>query len=124
MPKAQADPAVEEYNGIFSVGEQMLLNKCNRQSLVVVLSSSGEFDTCAGFFGMLPFRGVTVTLVTLSDEYPDPFTWRSPSGCYETDMTDPGRMGLEIIRAIFGPLPSRSFVAELKPWVPVSIKPK
>eukprot|EP00308_Calcidiscus_leptoporus_P024742 CAMPEP_0119401708 /NCGR_PEP_ID=MMETSP1334-20130426/142511_1 /TAXON_ID=127549 /ORGANISM="Calcidiscus leptoporus, Strain RCC1130" /LENGTH=608 /DNA_ID=CAMNT_0007425631 /DNA_START=51 /DNA_END=1875 /DNA_ORIENTATION=+ len=78
----------------------------------------------AGFIGMLPFRGIAVALVSgATAAYPDPFRYATPSGVLAHDSHDPVRMGLCPVKALFGPLPDRSFTAPLAPWRPMFLEP-
>ena len=103
-----------------------MLAKANRQSLVIWAGNPAkpELDGFAGFLGMLPFRGISVALVTFSSQYPDPFRYATPSGVLEHDSYDAGRMGLSPVKAVFGSLSPRTFRAELRPWDPIYIEPR
>lgn len=74
LQESDGDP-VREYNAIFDIETRMMLAKTNRQSLVVFVGNpeKPELDAFAGFLGMLPFRGISVALISLSTQYPDPF---------------------------------------------------
>ena len=124
LPETGGDPS-REYNAIFEIETRMMLAKANRQSLVIWAGNPDkpELDGFAGFLGMLPFRGISVALVTFSQQYPDPFRYATPSGVLEHDSYDAGRMGLSPVKAVFGALPSRAFTAELKPWDPIVVEP-
>jgi len=125
LPETHLDPT-EEFRAIFELEEAMMLQRANRQSLIVWIGRPDrpELDGFAGFLGMLPFRGVTVALVTgQRAAYPDPFYYRTPSGVIEHDATDPVRMGKCCVHAVFGPLPSRTFVSTLGEWSPIDITP-
>ena len=125
LPETGGDPA-REYNAIFEIETRMMLAKANRQSLVIWAGhpDKPELDGFAGFLGMLPFRGISVALVTFSDQYPDPFRYATPSGVLEHDSRDAGRMGLCPIKAVFGALPSSTFTAQLSTWDPIIIEPR
>ena len=125
LPETDADPT-REYNAIFEIETRMMLAKANRQSLVIWAGNPAkpELDGFAGFLGMLPFRGISVALVTFSSQYPDPFRYATPSGVLEHDSYDAGRMGLSPVKAVFGSLSPRTFRAELRPWDPIYIEPR
>ena len=125
LPETHLDPT-QEFKAIFELEEAMMLQRANRQSLIVWIGRPDrpELDGFAGFLGMLPFRGVNVALVSADESaYPDPFRYRTPSGVIEHDATDPARMGKCCIVAMFGPLASRTFTSELAEWTPIDIQP-
>ena len=76
----------------------MLLHGIDSQSLIIWLGNEdSSLDCFAGFLGMLlPFR-IAVAIVTLNDEYPDPFAFRTPSGCFENDVHDPGTLHILLV---------------------------
>ena len=93
LPETGCSPA-REFAAIFEVLEGMMLAKANRQSLVLWVGrpDKPELDGFAGFLGMLPFRGISVALVSANAvRYPDPFSYRTPSGVLEHDANDPAR---------------------------------
>ena len=118
LQPSNAEPA-KEYSTLFELEDAMLLNKANRQSLVVFVGNPDDVsaDGFAGFVGMLPFRGISVALLTCSDAYPDPFHFSTPSGCFEADVRDPARMATAPIKAIFGRLPSKTLKYSCADWV-------
>ena len=124
LRETDGDPA-REYHAIFDIETRMMLAKANRQSLVIWAGNPAkpELDGFGGFFGMLPFRGISVALVTFSRQYFDPFRYATPSGVLEHDSYDAGRMGLSPVKAVFGSLPQRTFRAELRPWDPIYVEP-
>mmetsp|Transcript_5361 Transcript_5361/g.17244 ORF Transcript_5361/g.17244 Transcript_5361/m.17244 type:complete len:705 (+) Transcript_5361:32-2146(+) len=125
LPETGCSPA-REFAAIFEVLEGMMLAKANRQSLVLWVGrpDKPELDGFAGFLGMLPFRGISVALVSANAvRYPDPFSYRTPSGVLEHDANDPARMGKCCVSAMFGPLPARSFTARLREWAPIDVQP-
>ena len=54
-----------EFNAIFEVASDLLMHGADRASLVVFIGAQdAKFDCFAAFIGMLPFRGVSVALLT------------------------------------------------------------
>ena len=54
-----------EFNAIFEIASELLMQGADRASLVVYVGAQdAKFDCFASFIGMLPFRGVSVALLT------------------------------------------------------------
>lgn len=126
LPPTHRDPEAE-FRAIFEVEERMMLARANRQTLIVWVGRADqpELDGFAGFFGMLPFRGIAVALVSAdTSAYPDPYWYRTPSGLLEHDSTDPARMGKVCVHAMFGPLPTRTFAGAVREWRPIDVQPE
>ena len=116
------DAPEAEWRSIFDTASALILGKADRASLVVYLSDTeGRFDSFAAFIGMLPFRGVSMALVSARvDGYSfDDLRFASPSRAFELDLSAAARLGLPPLSAVFGPLPSTTFATFVEGWDPV-----
>eukprot|EP01063_Lacrimia_lanifica_P002410 TRINITY_DN1126_c0_g1_i1.p1 TRINITY_DN1126_c0_g1~~TRINITY_DN1126_c0_g1_i1.p1 ORF type:complete len:792 (+),score=422.84 TRINITY_DN1126_c0_g1_i1:74-2449(+) len=121
LPETHGDP-VAEYNAIFAITSELVLKGADRASLLVYVGQEGGAEDGFGaFFGMLPFRGVQLAMVTRRGEYGNPLRMSTPSGCFVCDTEDTARMGMYPVKAMFGPLAGREFRATIAPWRPVDI---
>ena len=54
-----------EFNAIFEVASELLMQGADRASLLLYIGpQDSKFDCFAAFIGMLPFRGISVALLT------------------------------------------------------------
>ena len=54
-----------EFNAIFEVASELLMQGADRASLLLYIGpQDSKFDSFAAFIGMLPFRGVSVALMS------------------------------------------------------------
>jgi len=115
---------MDEYNTVFDVASNLVLKKADRASLIVFV---GWEDTSMDFYGamiaMLPFRGVHLALITQRKLYGDLFDFKSRSGVFRIEGKNAGRMGMFPVKAVFGPLPDKSFSTSIDDWKPVDIEP-
>ncbi|GMI48301.1 hypothetical protein TrCOL_g10485 [Triparma columacea] len=121
---SQAAPTVSsamvEYETIFAIGEKLLLEGADRATLVVFVGwedeERGGGDFYAALIGMLPFRGLTVALLTQRTKYNDLLNYNSPSGVFHINAGDSARMGMFPIKAVFGPLADKTVKKKIGTW--------
>jgi 3-dehydroquinate synthetase len=119
---AKRTNAVDEYNAIFAMAEKLILEGADRGSLLVYVGSKDlSKDAYAAFIAMLPFRGISVALVTQGQEYGDLLRYQTSSGVFEVNARDACRMGMFPVRAVFGPLASKTSSAQVAGWQPVEV---
>lgn len=120
-PSIPTDDAKAEYDALYNVGSDLILQGANRATLLVFVGTGepGEM-ALAVILAMLPFRGIQLAYVTPAEDYENPLqTLRSPSGVFEYTATQPERMGRVSLAAIFGPLAPRTFKEPLSTWAPL-----
>jgi len=114
---------MDEYATVFDVASNLILQKADRASLCIFVGWEEErFDFYAAMIGMLPFRGVSMALVTQRKRHGDLLTYTSPSKVFNIEGANAARMGMFPIKAVFGTLSTRVADAAIKPWVPCDIK--
>ena len=69
---------------------------------------------------MLPFRGLTVALLTQRTKYNDLLFYSSPSGVFHINAGDAARMGMFPIKAVFGPLADKTVKKKIGTWQNIS----
>ncbi len=112
--------ALWEFNAIFEVSSSLLLKGADRASLVIYIgSNSASFDSFAAFIGMLPFRGISMALLTQRVILGDISKHVTPSGVFRCSAGDSQRMGMFPIYAVFGDLESASFEIPVTKWEPI-----
>mmetsp|Transcript_61427 Transcript_61427/g.171729 ORF Transcript_61427/g.171729 Transcript_61427/m.171729 type:complete len:946 (+) Transcript_61427:96-2933(+) len=112
--------ALEEYEAIFETASSVILSKADRASLLLFVGwEDVSKDAFAAFIGMLPFRGIPVALLSQRTSAGDLLRQVTPSGVFEVDGRDAGRMGMFPVSAVFGPLPSGAQEANVDVWEPV-----
>jgi len=120
---AHSGDPIAEYNALFAVASDLILQKADRASLLVFVGEdhSNIVDGFAALIGMLPFRGCSTALVSLSDDYGslESLQFGTRSGVFEFSVRDACRMGLCPVAKVFGPLPSRTLQATIADWDPV-----
>ncbi|CAE7037459.1 rbmA [Symbiodinium natans] len=120
-PTIPTHDAKAEYDALYDVGSDLILQGANRATLLVFIGAGepGEM-ALAVILAMLPFRGVQLAYVTPAQDYENPLqTLKSPSGVFEYTATQPERMGRVSLAAIFGPLAPRTFKEPLTTWSPL-----
>merc|ERR1711968_121765 len=94
-----------EFNAIFEVASELLMQGADRASLLLYIGpQDSRFDCFAAFIGMLPFRGISVALLTQRTTHGDLARVATPSGVFRVDADDAARMGMYPACAIFGGL--------------------
>jgi len=115
---------MDEYNTVFDVASNLVLLKSDRASLVVFVGSEDTTnDFYASMIAMLPFRGLTLALVTQRKEYGDLLDHESRSGVFRIEGPNASRMGMFPVKAAFGSLPGKKFTADIKDWVHMDLTP-
>jgi 3-dehydroquinate synthetase len=125
-PALDRDDVAGEYEAIFQITSDIVLNGANRESLLVFVAESGDATelAIATMLGMLPFRGMQVAFLSPCKYYVDPTaSLRTPSGLFEYNAAQPARMARNPIAAIFGPLPDRTFTCHMDSWSPLKPAP-
>jgi 3-dehydroquinate synthetase len=114
--------ATDEYNAIFAMVSKLILEGADRASLLVYVGSNDvSKDAYAAFIGMLPFRGISVALITQRQAYGDLLRHQTPSGVLEVDARSACRMGMFPVRAVFGGLESKTFSTKVASWEPIHV---
>eukprot|EP00746_Dinoflagellata_sp_MGD_P156731 gnl/MRDRNA2_/MRDRNA2_85951_c0_seq2.p1 gnl/MRDRNA2_/MRDRNA2_85951_c0~~gnl/MRDRNA2_/MRDRNA2_85951_c0_seq2.p1 ORF type:complete len:929 (+),score=198.54 gnl/MRDRNA2_/MRDRNA2_85951_c0_seq2:92-2878(+) len=124
-PQLEVNDVKGEYDAIFRIGSDILLNGADRTSLMVFMAQNGSSSemAIAAMISMLPFRGMQAAFVTQDARYVDPLgVLRTRSGLFEYGATEPQRMGRPPLAAVFGPLCSRTFSQPLRQWEPVQMQ--
>ncbi|GMH75899.1 hypothetical protein TrST_g30 [Triparma strigata] len=122
--KFTSSAPMDEYATVFSVASDLILLKADRASLVIFVGyEDSNHDFYAAMIGMLPFRGVSMALITQRQRYGDLLTYTSPSKVFNIEGVNAARMGMFPIKAVFGVLPDKTADATIKPWIPVDINP-
>jgi 3-dehydroquinate synthetase len=115
--------AMEEYEAIFKTASSVILAKADRASLLLYVGWEDDAkDAYAALIGMLPFRGVSTALLTQRRNHGDLLRHVTPSGVFQVDGRDAGRMGMFPLHAIFGTLPSTTASAPVKTWNPIDLR--
>mmetsp|Transcript_26011 Transcript_26011/g.47531 ORF Transcript_26011/g.47531 Transcript_26011/m.47531 type:complete len:801 (+) Transcript_26011:67-2469(+) len=126
-PQLEKEDVVGEYNAIFKVTSELILNGADRSSLLVFVGSTGDSSelAIASLIGMLPFRGVQVAFVSPCCQYVNPLegTLCSPSGVFEYTASQAERMARSPLAAVFGPLHDCTFRQPLGEWAPLRVQP-
>ena len=100
---------MDEYATVFSVASDLILLKADRASLVIFVGyEDSNHDFYAAMIGMLPFRGVSMALITQRQRYGDLLTYTSPSKVFNIEGVNAARMGMFPIKAVFGVLPDKT----------------
>lgn len=114
--------AMDEYRTIFETASSIILAKADRASLLLYVGWEDDSkDAYAALIGMLPFRGVSTALLTQRRDYGDMLRHVTPSGVFQVDGRDAGRMGMFPVHAVFGVLPSKSASAAVDSWTPIDL---
>jgi 3-dehydroquinate synthetase len=113
---------MEEYEAIFQTASSIILAKADRASLLLYVGWEDDSkDAYAALIGMLPFRGVSTALLTQRSDHGDLLRHATPSGVFQVDGRDSGRMGMFPLHAVFGALPSTSASAPVETWNPIDL---
>ena len=111
-----------EYESIFDVTTKLILNGADRASLLIFVGpGSSIYDSFAAFIGMLPFRGISVALISQRLDYGNLSHFYTPSKVFDVKATDAPRMGMYPINSVFGFLPSKQIKVPVDTWKPMSI---
>jgi len=112
--------AMAEYESIFAVAERLILDGADRATLVCFVGwedeERGGGDFYAALIGMLPFRGLSVALLTQRTKYNDLLFYSSPSGVFQINGGDAARMGMFPVKAVFGPLADKVVKKNIGTW--------
>lgn len=115
--------AIDEYNAIFEVVSQILLNGANRRSLLIFVGADDtSYDAFAPLIGMLPFRGIATSLISqYNGDYNNFLKFITPSSVFQLDLRDAARLGLNPVTTIFGPKNDHHINARVNEWLPIKV---
>eukprot|EP00930_Biecheleria_cincta_P027178 TRINITY_DN1908_c0_g1_i2.p1 TRINITY_DN1908_c0_g1~~TRINITY_DN1908_c0_g1_i2.p1 ORF type:complete len:833 (-),score=141.90 TRINITY_DN1908_c0_g1_i2:350-2848(-) len=114
--------AMEEYEAIFQTASSAILAKADRASLLLYVGWEDHAkDSYAALIGMLPFRGISTALLTQRSAHGDLLHHATPSGVFQVNGRDAGRMGMFPVHAIFGALTSCTMIDNVQVWKPVDL---